>query len=431
MPFHLQGEVRTLINWDRRYILKLAAFRLLPILTRAGPDVKPFRTQARYNMTTNANLITLFLCGDVMTGRGIDQILPTPSDPRLHEAFASSALTYVELAEQAHGPIPRAVRFDYIWGDALAALQRIAPDVRIINLETSVTTREDWIDKGINYRMHPGNISCLSVAQIDCCILANNHVLDWGDAGLVETLETLQAARIKSAGAGRNLKEAEALAMMPVADKGRVLVFAFGLQSSGIPMDWAAAADKPGVNLLTDVSDQTVRRIAARVQDVKRPNDIIVASIHWGGNWGYSIPIEQTRLAHRLIDQAGVDIVHGHSSHHAKGIEVYRNKPILYGCGDFLNDYEGISGYESFRDDLVLMYVVSMAPSTGKLVRLEMTPMQIRRFQLHDASPADAEWLRDRLHREGRKLGTQVTLNPDQTLSLEWGRKRQMGIGED
>ena len=77
-----------------------------------------------------------------------------------------------------------------------------------------------------------------------------------------------------------------------------------------------------------------------------------MASIHWGDNWGYDIPREQTTFAHKLIDEAGVDVIHGHSSHHPKGIEVYKDKPIIYGCGDFIDDYEGISGYENFRDDL-------------------------------------------------------------------------------
>ena len=75
----------------------------------------------------------------------------------------------------------------------------------------------------------------------------------------------------------------------------------------------------------------------------------MVASVHWGSNWGYDIPREQTVFAHRLIDEAGVDIIHGHSSHHVRAIEVYKDRLILYGCGDFLNDYEGISGYEEFR----------------------------------------------------------------------------------
>lgn len=79
-------------------------------------------------------------------------------------------------------------------------------------------------------------------------------------------------------------------------------------------------------------------------------------------------------FAHRLIDEAGVDIIHGHSSHHVKAIEVYKDKLILYGCGDFLNDYEGIGGYEEFRADLALMYFATVEPSTGKVFDLHMTP---------------------------------------------------------
>jgi poly-gamma-glutamate synthesis protein (capsule biosynthesis protein) len=151
-----------------------------------------------------------------------------------------------------------------------------------------------------------------------------------------------------------------------------------------------------------------LRHIQTKVQEVKRKGDIVVASIHWGSNWGYDIPREQTRFAHRLIDDSGVDIIHGHSSHHVKAIEVYKNKLILYGCGDFLNDYEGIGGYEEFRADLALMYFATLDSSSGKLMGLQMTPTQIRRFKVNRASRADARWLRDTLNREGARYGTRV-----------------------
>jgi poly-gamma-glutamate synthesis protein (capsule biosynthesis protein) len=152
-------------------------------------------TQTKPRSETGARDMTLFLCGDVMTGRGIDQVLPHPGDPVLHEGYATSALDYVALAERANGPIPRPAEFAYVWGDALAEWARIAPDLRIINLETAVTTRDDWQrGKGIHYRMHPANVPCLTAAAIDCCVLANNHVLDWGYAGLAETLQTLRRA---------------------------------------------------------------------------------------------------------------------------------------------------------------------------------------------------------------------------------------------
>ena len=367
------------------------------------------------------NPITIFLCGDVMTGRGIDQILPHPSDPTIYEPYMKSARGYVKIAEEVNGPIDFPVSFSYVWGKALEEMDRVVPDVRIINLETSVTKSNDyWKGKGINYRMHPENISILTAAKIDVCSLANNHVLDWGYSGLFETLETLRNINIKIAGAGQNLIEAQAPAVQKIQGKGRVFVFAFGLGNSGIPTDWGAKDKKPGVNLLEDLSPKTLRDIQEKVRRVKRDGDIVVASIHWGGNWGYGIPREQRVFSHGLIDEAGVDIIHGHSSHHVKAIEVYKDKLILYGCGDFLNDYEGISGHEEFRADLSLMYFATVYPSTGKLLGLQMTPTKIRRFKVIRASNVDTLWLKDTLNREGASFGTNVILSEDNRLTLQW-----------
>jgi len=367
-------------------------------------------------------LIVLFLSGDVMTGRGIDQILPHPSDPVLYEPAMKSAKAYVQLTEEATGPISTPVDFAYIWGDALAELQHIAPDARIINLETAVTRSKNWEDKGINYRMSPDNVACLTVAQIDCAVLANNHVLDWRTTGLVETVDALRKAGIKTAGASRTRTEAEAPAVLEVAGKGRILVFAYGSETSGVPWHWAVGEDTPGVNLLADFSDKTIAHIKARVQETKRPGDIVVVSLHWGGNWGYDIPPTRRKFAHQLIDEAGVDVIHGHSSPHVKGIEVYTDKLILYGCGDFLNDYEGISGREEYRGDLSLMYFAAVEPSTGHLASLRVTPMLTKHFRKQRASRADAEWLRDILSREDKKLGTRVELEKDNALTLRWGK---------
>ncbi len=367
------------------------------------------------------NAITIFLCGDVMTGRGIDQVLPHPSDPTIYESYMKSARGYVKIAEEVNGPIDYPVSFSYIWGDALKELDRVVPDVRIINLETSVTKSNDyWKGKGINYRMHPENISILTAAKIDVCSLANNHVLDWGYSGLLETLKTLKNVNIKIAGVGRNLIEAQVPAVKKVPGKGRVIVFAFGLGTSGIPSGWGAEDQKPGVNLLKGLSDKSLLNIQQKVVEVKRKGDIVVASIHWGSNWGYGIPREQTVFAHRLIDETGVDIIHGHSSHHVRAIEVYKDKLILYGCGDFLNDYEGISGYEEFRADLSLMYFATVDPPTGKLLGLQLTPTQIRRFKVIRASNVDTLWLTDTLNREGAAFGTNVKMSEDNRLTLQW-----------
>ena len=367
-----------------------------------------------------ADDVKLFLAGDVMTGRGIDQVLPEPVDPKLYEPYVKSAQQYVSLAEEANGPIPRPVDFAYVWGDALDALEAHNPDLRVINLETAVTRHDEPAPKGINYRMHPANVPVLEPAGVDCCVLANNHVLDWEAAGLVETLDTLAEAGIRTAGAGTDRAAATAPAVLAAPGGSRVLVFAYGAPTSGIPPGWAATVERPGVNFLPDLSDATLRRIAGEIQAAKRPGDIVVASIHWGPNWGYEVPARQVSFAHGLVDEAGVDIVHGHSSHHPKGLEVYRDRPILYGCGDFLNDYEGIGGHESYRPDLVLMYLPTVRAGDGALAGMTMVPFRIRNFRLNRVSDEEVAWLRDTLDRESRRFGTSVEPAPDGTLAVAW-----------
>jgi poly-gamma-glutamate synthesis protein (capsule biosynthesis protein) len=355
-----------------------------------------------------------------MTGRGIDQILQHPGDSTLHECYVRDARDYITLAERVSGPIDRRADASYIWGDALPELESAALAARIINLETSITTSNQPWPKGINYRMHPANVTCLTRAKIDCCVLANNHVIDWGYGGLEETIQVLKQAGIASAGAGDDAEEAAAPAILPIDAQSRILVFAGGAEDSGIPTRWGAGDDLPGVNLLKDFSAATVSRIADQVRRFKSGQDLAVYSIHWGGNWGYETPEEQRRFAHQLIDEAAIDVVHGHSSHHVKGLEVYRDKPILYGAGDLLNDYEGIGGYEVFRGDLALLYFVAIDPLTHRLREWRLVPMQMRRFQLRRASPEDTRWLGQTLNREGINLGTRVEAGGEGDLYVRW-----------
>ena len=354
-----------------------------------------------------------------MTGRGVDQVLAHSCPPHLYEPCATSALEYVILAERAHGRIPRPLSPAGLWGDGREVLARESPDVRIVNLETSVALCEDAWPKGINYRMHPGNVGVLTELGIDCAVLANNHVLDWGTMGLLETLDVLERAGVRVAGAGCDLAAASAPAAIGTRAGGRVLVFAFGLTDSGIPPTWAADDARPGVHLLPDPSRQSVDRVAGLVRAAKRPGDIAVASIHWGGNWGYRIASHHRRLAHALIERAGIDVVYGHSSHHPKAIEVYRGHPILYGCGDLLNDYEGIAGYQEYRPELRLIYFPVLDAAAGVLVRLTMAPLRIGGFCLGRAEPSDVSWLRERLDRECGRFGHTVRQEDDR-LVLQW-----------
>ncbi|WEX75528.1 CapA family protein [Sinorhizobium numidicum] len=376
------------------------------------------------NMVVEERTVQLFLCGDVMTGRGIDQVLPNACDPVLYEGYLRSAGDYVLLAERAHGPIPRPTDPAYIWGAALDEFDRARPDVRIINLETAITRSNDYVPKGINYRMSPENASCLIVADVDCCVLANNHVLDWGPAGLLETLATLDRLQIKTAGAGHDLAEASAPAVIDAGDRGRVLVFALAIPTSGTPHSWAAASNRAGVNFLPDLNPARASRVADHIRTMRRPQDVVVVSIHWGPNWSEDIPAAQRQFAHALIEEADISIVHGHSSHHAKAIEVYRNRLILYGCGDFINDYEGIAGYETFRGDLRLMYFASINRANRDLAALELVPLQARRFSLVRPSRKDITWLSETLDGKSRRFGTGVQQTLDERLALSWSTKK-------
>jgi poly-gamma-glutamate synthesis protein (capsule biosynthesis protein) len=401
---------------DRRRFLSSTGIALLSEL--APTDTQSVGSRTRTNASDQ---VSLFLCGDVMTARGVDQILPRPGEPHLRESYLRSAIEYVKLAERASGPIPRPVGFDYIWGDALAEWERVRPDLRIANLETAVTDRGvAAANKGIHYHMHPQNVPCLSEAGFDCVVLANNHVTDFGCAGLEQTLETLQRVGIRTAGAGRDAEEAAVPAIIELPDRGRVLVLAWGTASSGVWGESSAGKDRCGVNLLPDLSKKTATSIARQVRAVRQPRDIVVASLHWGGNWGFDVFEDERNFAHWLIEIAGADIVYGHSSHHVKGIEVYGERLILYGCGDFLNDYEGIVGHEEFRADLGLMYFPTINLASGKLESLVLTPTQVRKMRVIRAAEEGRSWLSKTLNREGDALGTRVANTPDGGLRLVW-----------
>ena len=373
-----------------------------------------------------ADPVRLFLCGDVMLGRGVDQILPHPGDPTLREPYVRDALAYVESAEAVNGPIPRPVAFSWPWGEALRLLDEAAPEVRVLNLETSVTRSDDFAPgKDVHYRMTPANLPCLAAARPDACVLANNHVLDFGRLGLEDTLQALASADLRAVGAGWDADAAQQPAIVVVDGGRRVLVFSFGTASSGIPWTWAASEHRAGVDFVSEASEADAAEVADRVRRVKRSGDVVIASIHWGSNWGYTVPRAQIRFAHALID-GGVDVVHGHSSHHPRPIEVYRGKLILYGCGDFIDDYEGISGYEQYRDDLRLLYFVSVEPDTGRLADARMAPVQARRMRLGRASPEDCAWTREILDRVSRGFGSRINLGADGVLTLRRTGGRRM-----
>ncbi|MFD0361993.1 CapA family protein [Nocardia sp. GCM10030253] len=362
-------------------------------------------------MTDNGGMATVLLGGDVMLGRGVDQILPHPGDPALRERYVDDARTYVELAERVHGAFDRPVDFRWLWGDLLPILAQVDPDVRLINLETAITADGAFEPaKGIHYRMNPDNLPVLTVIAPVVCALANNHILDFGIHGLADTLESLDTAGIQRAGAGANLDNARAPVLSELDDGRRVVIFSVAAGSSGVPEYWAAHHDRPGLWWVgNSPSVRAADEVAAEVLAHKRDQDIAIVSVHWGPNWGYGVALSETQFAHRLID-AGVDLVHGHSAHHPRPIEIYRGKPILYGCGDVIDDYEGIRGHERFRTDLRLMYLVSIDPGA---VEVRMIPLQVRRMRLESAALSESRWLCETIEHISRGFGTRVAARSD------------------
>jgi poly-gamma-glutamate capsule biosynthesis protein CapA/YwtB (metallophosphatase superfamily) len=113
------------------------------------------------------------------------------------------------------------------------------------------------------------------------CALANNHVLDLGRTGLIDTLDALAGANVLAVGAGQTAARRGDLRLCRSA-AGRVLIVAAGTLFSGIPADWAATDDRAGVAYLAGLSSVAGAEIAGRLRKVKRPGDITVASLHWG-----------------------------------------------------------------------------------------------------------------------------------------------------
>jgi len=370
--------------------------------------------------------LRLALCGDVMLGRGVDQILPHPGNPAIYVSGdgITDANAYVRAAEQRHGAIPAGRGFDYVWGDARSVFARFAPDLRLINLETAITQQgKPWPDKWIHYRMNPRNVAVLIHANIDFCSLANNHVLDWGYVGLAETVNTLATAGIARAGVGRNLTNAASPAILPVPKKGRAVIASFAMLSGHMPSPWAADAEKPGVNLI-EASDRGLDAVKQSVAGVKRPGDVLIGSVHAGNNFGHEIDPAERDLFRRLIDEAGFDLVHCHSSHHVKAIELHKGRPILYGTGDLINDYEGLPvrpERTAFSPNIGAIAFADFSPASGACTGLFLSPTRLRRIRVERADADNAEGLAAMLNRESARFGTRIE-NRDGLLAVDFAR---------
>jgi poly-gamma-glutamate synthesis protein (capsule biosynthesis protein) len=252
-----------------------------------------------------AELGTIAFIGDVMLGRKVSEEIPRRSP----ESF---------------------------WGDVLPILR--GANVVIANLECAITHHTQKCSrtpKVFYFRADPAAVEVLRTANIQFVSLANNHILDFDDQGLLDTLKYLDAAGIHHAGAGRNVSEATTPVIMDIAGC-RVGIIAL---TDNEP-DFAATKDSPGTNYL-EISPNplTLSLIESAVVQLRQAGaQLVILSAHWGPNMVISPPPHFRQFARAVVD-SGVDIFHGHSAHIFQGVENYKQGLILYDTGDFLDDY--------------------------------------------------------------------------------------------
>lgn len=282
------------------------------------------------------NPVTLAFLGDLMLGRKVTQNLPHRSP-------------------------------EWFWGDALPHLR--AADAVIANLESPITTsgerqRRGW--KTFHFKADPEAVKVLSTGNVRFVCLANNHILDYGDRGLVETIGILDRAGIAHAGAGRNLAEAQAPCLFDAAGLKLGL-----LAATDNVREFSAAPDSPGTNYFrfgpaSPGLDWIAREVAAlRRQGVTT----IVLSLHWGPNMRKRPSRAFRAFAHAAIER-GVDVIHGHSAHVVHGIERHGRGVILYDTGNFIDDYWKFP----FRRT-VWSFVFKMIFENGRPAALRLIPV--------------------------------------------------------
>ncbi|KAK4940265.1 hypothetical protein LTR10_019585 [Elasticomyces elasticus] len=375
-------------------------------------------THAPEKQSSDAQTYTLLLLGDYMIGRLIDALLPTSIARQSPESDPEDAANTVDTYILRRNPELKSYNYLSPWGNAVDLVRK--SDLVLANLETALTTSQKrWPDKVFNYRSHTDNVKCLSevgmVGGRGYVSLANNHTLDWCKEGLLETVQTLADNQIEFAGAGRTKEEAATPGILRLGDKWTVKCWSF----ADHPADWKAVDEFNLIDYSSESRDLMRSQIMA--QDSEQENSqmtvgLKVVSMHWGPNYRWLPAKEIVDTAHWLIDECDVDIIHGHSSHHIQGVEVYKGKLIVYGCGDFVDDY---AVDKDFRNDLSAAWRITVSEAEDsshgnwprlEVKKLEVFPNRIQRFQAHllEIDDKDHKWIETKFRELCAQFGTRV-----------------------
>lgn len=269
----------------------------------------------------------------------------------------------------------------YPWGNTLSLCEQ--SDLRICNLECVLSDKGEPYprEKAFHFRTDTRNIDSLKYADINIVSLANNHTLDFGSEALHEMLTILPRHGVHFSGAGKDLKHAATVATASV-NGVKIGMIAF---TDNEP-EWEAGKNKPGVFYVPiNLKDKRAKYLLNVIKRAKKDLDLLIISAHWGPNWGYEVPKEHTDFAHRLID-AGADIIFGHSPHVFRGIEIYKQRPIIYSAGNFIDDY---AVDEAERNDQSFIFIVEVGPP--KISKLTLYPSVIENFQARLADDGEFE----------------------------------------
>jgi len=197
-------------------------------------------------------------------------------------------------------------------------------DIAIANLEAPFTTRGEPFEKKFNFKVPPEFSTGLKLGGIDVVNLANNHMMDFGEDGLIATMITLDTVGVAYSGAGMNIDYAEKPAILEAAGK-TVAFFGFSMT---FPTEFYAKQDSSG----TAYPDpERLQRLLTYWRDKV---DFIVTSFHWGAEKLEAPKQYQIEFAHLAID-SGADLVLGHHPHVLQGLEIYKNRLIAYSLGNF------------------------------------------------------------------------------------------------
>lgn len=256
---------------------------------------------------------------------------------------------------------------EWLWGDTLPILN--GADAVFANLESPITSSSQQWKQGLkmfHFKADPAAVRILECAGVRFVCLANNHILDFADRGLFDTLEALDAAGIGHAGAGRDAAEAAAPHVLQLPG------LTVGLIAATDNMrEFAAGPHRPGVNFIEFTPDTAgLNWIRQSVTELRRAGaSLVVLSLHWGPNMRRSPSRRFREFAHAVIDY-GVDVIHGHSAHVVQAIERYGRGIILYDTGNFIDDYWKFPFRRTIWSFIFLLHV-----NAGRLTRLQLVPI--------------------------------------------------------